>query len=485
MHRLGLRLKFILIISAVLLIIFAFIGFFFIRNARITVTNNLNSESKAFAALATKAIGDTYGLYNDSGTVRIQNAISNYTDLDESVNNVGVVNVDGSTAFSLHATPKINISSDVASSFDPSYKVNSNNQIVQIVQPYTDDNGFHSYAIVYSISTSEVDQAIQHQEFSIVLFVLVGLLVSALTTYEAINYFFLRPIQRVSRLATLISLGRYTQQIELDRGDEIGDLADSVNRMADSLKADIRKLEQTDKLKNEFIMITSHNLRTPLTIIQGGVSVLQMADGLEEQAKKLLGDIEDSAHQLSGFAEQMLTIASIEAGGSQGKLAPIKLSDVLIPLQHEFTAVAANKKLTFTLEGNSDVPILGNKQQLTGALQNLLDNAFKFTHQGGVRLSVREQNKHLEITVSDTGIGIAADELPKLFTKFHRGTDTLKYNYEGTGIGLYATKLIIEQHGGGVSVASTPGKGTTFTVSLPIAPAIASTASPATPLGTS
>jgi signal transduction histidine kinase len=100
-------------------------------------------------------------------------------------------------------------------------------------------------------------------------------------------------------------------------------------------------------------------------------------------------------------------------------------------------------------------------------LVNLLENAFKFTKEGSVTFKATADDKFVTLQVIDTGIGIAAEEIPKLFTKFHRGTSLMRYDYEGTGIGLYLTKLIIDNHQGTIDVESHEGKGTTFTIKLP------------------
>ncbi|HSX36871.1 MAG TPA: HAMP domain-containing sensor histidine kinase [Patescibacteria group bacterium] len=470
MHiRGGLRLKFILLISAVLLVIFALTAYFLVRNVRTSLNDNINQESKAFASLATKPIGDTYAIYKDSGSTRIDIEIDKFLDLDSNVSNITVVGLNGSALYSRDAklSPKINAAS--AESFDATYKVNPRDEIVQVVQPYFDDSGQHGQAIVYDISTAGVEKDISRQELDIVIFAILGLVLSALATYEFINIFFLRPIQQVSEMSGVIAAGYYSQQIVLDRKDEIGALASSVNRMADSLKTDIAKLQETDKLKDEFIMITSHNLRTPLTIIEGNVSLLN-SKSVDPDIRKMVTGIEQSARRLNVFSEQMLTIASIEGGERIGNFEPVMLADLLAPLKEEFLPISAEKKIVFNVAiAHGDATVQCNRSLVIGALRNLLDNAFKFTPVGGnVSLNADVTHDKAAITITDSGIGIKAVELPKLFTKFHRGTDTLQYNYEGTGIGLYVTKLIIEQHHGAVTATSQEGHGATFTVELPL-----------------
>lgn len=228
------------------------------------------------------------------------------------------------------------------------------------------------------------------------------------------------------------------------------------------------KLLETDKLKTEFVLLTSHNLRTPLTVIRGNLELLGAPTLKDDIKSQLLTDLSNASVKLGGLVEDLLTITTIEAGDRLIREA-VQLQDVLHPLLDEAKMLEQKTKNTFVAHiDNKDAKIQVNSKQLQVALRNLLDNAFKFTKDGRITLSAAIQQHQLAITVTDTGIGIPADELPKLFTKFHRATDTMRYNYDGEGIGLYLTKLIVEDHGGKIAVSSTEGKGTSFTITIPL-----------------
>lgn len=266
-----------------------------------------------------------------------------------------------------------------------------------------------------------------------------------------------------------MAAGNYEQLLRSDRYDEIGVLSRSINDMADRLKADIAKLQELDTQKDEFIKIVSHNLRTPLTIIQSNASFLQSAN-LDKSLQKMVKGIEDSARRLNMFSEQILTITDVESKQSEPTLrSESTLDDILGSLSREYAELAATKSITFRPEvSNGNTKFFTSQYLVAQAVRNILDNAFKFTSEGGmVILSADMVSDKVLIKISDTGVGIKADELPKLFTKFHRGNSTLVYNYEGTGIGLYVTRLIIEQQGGRVYAQSQLGKGSTFTIELP------------------
>jgi len=466
--QLKLRGKFILVISFILIIIFGAMAYFLTKSARSNLTNELNRETQAFAALATKPVGDNYNLYSQSGTLLVKQQMQKFISLDSNVSNIAIVNLSGLSQFSYTGKP-ISVSTDAVSSFEPTTIMNSKGQITLAVQPYVDDSGQHSYAVAYAISPVRVENAITREILTILILLLLGLLVSALATYEFMNLFFLSPINSLTRSAGAVAAGNYEQLQRSNRYDEIGVLSRSINDMADRLKTDIAKLQELDTQKDEFIKIVSHNLRTPLTIIQSNASFLQSAH-LDKTLQKMVKGIEDSARRLSLFSEQILTITDVESKQAEPTLrTESTLNDILSSLSREYAELAATKGINFRPEiSNGSTKFFTSQYLVAQAARNILDNAFKFTSEGGmVILSADMVGDKVLIRITDTGVGIKPEELPKLFTKFHRGNSTLVYNYEGTGIGLYVTRLIIEQQGGRVYAQSQLGKGSTFTIELP------------------
>jgi signal transduction histidine kinase len=477
--RFGLRLRFILVIIAILLAVFSLLAYLLLHNARASLTSDLDRNSTAFAQLATRPIGDAYTVYQSYGRVRVQQEVKKFTALDLAVTNVTIVNIDNKMLFSLAKSPAV--SKTAAASFDASYIVGRSGAYTTIVQPYFDTNGLHQFAVSYQVSTKTLEQTIQRQFETIILLSLLGLIITISVTYWLINRVFLRPLEAVSQGSLAISHGMYSEQIIATRNDEIGDLARSVNQMATNLKGDIFKLQEVDKLKNEFIMITSHNLRTPLTIMNGNIELLKSTI-LPEQIVSMIDAIAVSLKRLASFSEDILTIASIEDGKTRLTTEPVSMASLLSTLRetYEEAAAPAHVGLDWNVP-QTEVMLNVSRAHIRSVLRNLLDNAIKFTNPDGmVGFTASVSGSDLAFEVTDTGIGIAPEEMPKLFTKFHRGTSTLTYDYEGTGIGLYATKLIVQAHQGKVRVASTLGKGSSFTVILPgvVLPTDASKATP-------
>jgi signal transduction histidine kinase len=466
-RRLGLQTKFIGLILILLTLIFATIAVVLIRVDSSSLRADLQDRSKAFATLATSPIGTAYETYNTSGTYLIGQRIETFQRLDPTIKSVAIVDLGGNVLFSTEEAEPV-VSGVDASSFQPVYKY-SGGTIARIIYPYIGQGGAHSYAVVYDISSNEIDHAVMRLAHTILLYSVIGLILSAAVMSYLVSRWFLRPIKNVRDQAMVIATGYYAEQVRQDRNDEIGDLAASVNHMADSLKADIQKLKEVDQIKSEFMMIASHNLRTPLTIINGYVSMAQQW-ALSDEIKGMLKSIEANSQRLGMFAEDLLTMSSLDAGKSIFRMEETTIQKILGHAVNEFKTLAEEKQRKFTANlTDEEITLTASQIHLRSAIWNLLDNALKFTKpEGEIKLSVQRVGSDLEISVSDNGVGITPEEMGKLFTKFHRGTSTLTYDFEGTGIGLYITKQIVTAHHGTIAVDSTPGKGTTFIVSIPL-----------------
>lgn len=469
MKRLGLRAKFILFLLALLLIIFSLVAFVLIQQNSASLRTTLNEQSKAFTKLATKPIGDAFLLYQDSGRLRIQQQVDKFADLNPDISGVTITDINGKSLFHTGDKSYQNISPKKASSFETLYTYNSRGEIEQVIQPYIEDFGAHRYTIVYAISSQRIDNAILQEKMAIIGLSALAMLITVTLSYLVINRLFVKPVRSVSRLALIISGGNLQQQVVMRRDDEIGDLAKAVNTMATSLKADIIKLQEADKLKSEFMMIASHNLRTPLSIINGSLE-MSKSSKLTPEVQKAFDAISANSIRLGSFAEDMLIISTLESGKMVIRQELVELKPLLDKIASDFAQIAAQKQITFSAKVDTEGYQANlSKSHFRSAVWNLLDNAFKFTPGGGkISFEASVKDNHLVVSVNDNGVGIAAAEMPKLFTKFHRAVSTLKYDYEGTGIGLYLTKLIIEQHGGSVSAESTEGQGSLFTITLPL-----------------
>ena len=272
------------------------------------------------------------------------------------------------------------------------------------------------------------------------------------------------PVGQISETAKKIAEGDFNAKIEKKTDDEIGELCETINYMADELGA-------TERMKNDFISSVSHELRTPLTAIKGWAEMLE--DSAKDQSidgktlERGMGVIIGETERLSVMVEELLDFSRLQSG--RMILQPMKL-DIIAELSEavltfEQRAIREKKALNYT-ENDDIIAVTGDKNRLRQVFVNIIDNALKYSDEGGsVTISaIRAEDGFVDISVKDTGIGIPADQLEKVKTKFFKGNATRR----GSGIGLAVADEIIRMHGGEILLDSIEGEGTTVTIRLPI-----------------
>lgn len=466
--RIGLRFRFIFLLATILLSLFGILTYVIIQRNVHDLRSSLNQKSIIFSQLATKPIADTFLLYKDSGTARITQQAKQYYDLDSDVRSVLVIDATGKVMHSYGDDSRKQVQVNDDGNFNPTYQYEED-VITQVIQPYIEDFGGHRYSLVYTFSSENINQQIDQVRMIILKVGLAFLFASMAIAYFLFNRAFIKPVRELSKLAVVISSGNLNQQIYIKRKDEIGEMAKSVNTMAEKLKADINELRKIDELKNEFMMIASHNLRTPLTIISGYIEMVENAED-DKQIIEFMKVIKTNTLRLTEFSEDMLTMATMEGGTSKISKEDRSLRPLLEKIDKDFKLISQNKKIKYEFKTDiGDSRVMMSATHLRSAIWNIMDNAIKFSDEGGsVSFNSFVENNSVVIIITDKGIGISESEKAKLFTKFHRGTDTVHYNFEGVGIGLYLTKLIIEKHGGTIDVVSEIGRGSEFTITLPL-----------------
>lgn len=272
------------------------------------------------------------------------------------------------------------------------------------------------------------------------------------------------PVGQIGDAARKIAEGDFNTRLEKKTDDEIGDLCETINDMAE-------ELGETERMKNDFISSVSHELRTPLTAIKGWAETIEAtsADGTSdpETLKKGMGVIVGETDRLSVMVEELLDFSRLQSG--RMILQPMKL-DIIAEvseavLTFEQRAIREKKELIYE-ESDDIIPVTGDKNRLRQVFVNIIDNAIKYSDAGGsVTVWVeRRLDDFVDISVADTGIGIPADQLDKVKTKFFKGNATRR----GSGIGLAVADEIVRMHGGELLLDSTEGVGTTVTIRLPI-----------------
>ena len=244
----------------------------------------------------------------------------------------------------------------------------------------------------------------------------------------------------------------------------------SERKRAESEKEMRERAEAADHIKSAFLATMSHELRTPLNSIVGftGILLQGLAGPLNPEQNKQLDMVRSSARHLLALVNDVLDISKIEAGQFEVELAPFDIRESIDKAVSLVGPQAAAKKLDLRIQIAPDLRLVaGDARRFGQILINLLSNAVKFTDRGGVTLSA-DASDAVRVRITDTGIGIRAGDIPLLFQPFRQIESGLARTHEGTGLGLAICRRLAELMGGGIAVESEWGKGSTFTVMLPL-----------------
>lgn len=266
------------------------------------------------------------------------------------------------------------------------------------------------------------------------------------------------PVTELGVAARRIALGDYESRIEKKYNDEIGELCDTINYMAGEIAA-------SEQVKNEFISSVSHELRTPLTAIKGWSETLQQPGTDTQLVQKGLQVIADESERLTGIVEELLDFSRMQGGHMNLSFDKV---DVLAELQEAvflFRERARRESVQLQYVETADLPpVLADRDRLKQVFINIIDNAVKYSDAGGrVRVEAAFMPPHVQIVISDNGVGISPADLPNVKNKFYKVNNTRS----GSGIGLAVADEIVRRHGGWLDIDSEPGVGTTVTVMLP------------------
>ena len=231
---------------------------------------------------------------------------------------------------------------------------------------------------------------------------------------------------------------------------------------------DVTRFKDLDKVKNEFIVTASHDLKNPLTTITGFSHLLAATGPLSEQQLEFVKRIQSAANNMSELVQNMMELVSIDLDAAQ-KHEEIELGALLAELAHEFRPQSEAKSQSFDMTLVSPALINGDPLQLKQLFRNLIGNAIKYTPQGGTVLITSSGGpEQIHINIKDSGYGIPAKDLPFIFDRFYRVHNNRHDEIEGNGLGLAIVKSIVDRHDGQISVESEVGKGSCFTFTLPL-----------------
>ena len=334
------------------------------------------------------------------------------------------------------------------------------------------EESVYLYVILSSVSQQITYQGLitKHATLASVGLLVLSLTVAAIIALAAFSWITKR-LTRMTKSVERFEQGDLTERITDRSDDEVGKLARTFNVMASTIEAHIEALNQKDQLRRELIANVSHDLRGPITSISGFLETLLMKgnelppESRERYTRIALAGVES----LNRLIQELFELSKFEAREVVPSMAPVDLSDLVLSLEAKFTPLAAQRtvRIITAVAPHGAQVALCDLAMIERALSNLAENAIRYTPEGGqVTIGVEDCGERLRIFVSDTGVGIDEEDLPRIFDQFFRAKRTQRKDMPGTGLGLAIVRKIIEAHNSAIDVASKPNEGTRFSFSL-------------------
>jgi len=311
-------------------------------------------------------------------------------------------------------------------------------------------------------STADIYELLNSiQQMLMLLLLGTAILISVIAFF--VSHIIINPLKKILRVVRLMGDGHLDQRIDIKGRDEFAQLANAFNNMSDDL-------EQVDKTREEFVSNVSHELRTPLSAMKVLSESLLLQDGLPEDIyKEFLRDINSEIDRMNMIVTDLLTLVKMDQRDMPLMVQTLDLNRLTEDVLRRLYPLAEAKSIELLYEDVRHVNIMGDEMRLGLAISNLVLNGIKYTGDGGrVEIVIDADHQNAFISVKDTGIGIAEEELSKIFTRFYRVDRTRDRDTGGTGLGLAITHGAVRMHNGSIRVTSAEGEGSTFTVRLPL-----------------
>jgi heavy metal sensor kinase len=321
--------------------------------------------------------------------------------------------------------------------------------------------GIQPAALIIAHSTKQIDQALAG------LVRTLGIVYPLALAFAAVGGIFLarralEPVDKISQTAQEIEENDLSRRINVNTKDELGRLAATLNEM-------IGRLERAFQRQKQFTSDASHELRAPLAVIEAEATLALQKERPASDYQQSLETISQESRQMSSLIDQLLTLARADAGKEQWNFAEVDLGELIVNLSADVEVLCQEKGLRFQLGRTENLIVKGDEARLRELFMNLLSNAIRYTPSPGtVSISARTKGQMAVVAVTDTGIGIPAEDIPFIFERFYRVDKARSRAEGGTGLGLAISKHIAEAHGGKIEVESRSGVGSTFSVRLPL-----------------
>lgn len=321
--------------------------------------------------------------------------------------------------------------------------------------------------MVSSPDITVTDNDLTSKMIKTIISVSLWIFLAALISVYFISERIVEPLKQISTAAKNFAKGKFDARVTVTGHDEVAELAETFNNMADALA-------RLEEMRSTFLANVSHDLRTPMTTISGFVDGILDGTIPEEKHTYYLMIISSEVRRLSRLVNSLLQLSRMEAGETKLKIVDFNLSEKARQILISFESKIEDKKLEIEFNNDDDLYVNADTDAIHQAIYNLMDNAIKFTPEGGtITITLKphiidKRNKKAVFSIRNTGPGIPAEEIPFLFERFYKSDRSRGLDKTGTGLGLYIVKTTLRNHGEDIKAFSEPGKYTEFTFTLPL-----------------
>jgi signal transduction histidine kinase/DNA-binding response OmpR family regulator len=493
-------------LSSVIVVILVINAAYLILTKQRELRQGIESRAETFATLTRAPICYGYETYYASGFYKFRELMRDLLRMNPDVERIQIINVNGqvlfdSTELEDGGPPRAQAPArwiqdperlEAVKGLDTRLirdKKADGEETLEIIAPYLEDWGRHKLSVSYAVSYQNLQPSIRLfvlragglTLLSIGLVILVAVAMATRIT---------RSLSVLTAGAKDIAEGHFDRRLDIRSHDELQVLAETFNDMTERLKENVEQLEESnkklaavneelkelDRLKSDLLANVSHELRTPLTAIKGYTDyILERKLGpVTEKQEKGLVVVQRNLERLSKSINALLDFSRMEMGRIALNPQPFNLAALVEQLHTTVRSELDKKGLHFVADIEDALPlVVADREKISAVLENLVINAIKFTPEGG-RITVRAvrapagNRLGAEVRVEDTGIGIPADQIGRIFQRFHQVDGSSTRRFGGVGLGLSIVKTILEAHGSSVQVDSQQGRGTTFRFHLPL-----------------
>ncbi|MHB1324609.1 MAG: sensor histidine kinase [Thermoleophilia bacterium] len=501
--RFGLRTKILLLLAVMCIPIIGGIVYISIN----TLTTTINEDFEERATLIAQFFSADTNSKEEISYEHFQSEIEKLNELNPDIHKISVYAPQDGEIIRIASTDR----SQIGEVADPEDYVpletnqathaeseKDSRKVIEAVAPLTVD-GTPMATIGIYMYLEPRDALISDQQTKFLLIGGLGVVALLVLLYLSLNFYMVKPVAGLARLTQAVARGDFGQRVAINSRDELGELGRSVNRMTESLEVQSqeilgkvdeleqvnqnlqsreqelrqtnKQLETANRLKSQFLATMSHELRTPLNSIIGFSELLEdeTYGNLNPKQMQYVGNIVVSSRHLLQLINDILDLAKVESGTIEVRPVPMSLPDAMTVVQSIVEPLAAKKSIRLSIKPDPGIEfVTADPARVKQILYNLLSNAIKFTPAGGeVAIESVHRDGVMEISVTDTGIGIGEKDQQRIFSEFLQVEGSYARKYEGTGLGLALTKKLVELHGGRIWVESSPNMGSRFTFTIP------------------